>query len=104
MTEIDHVDHEAIVAIDDGRLDRRRGAVRDVHDPPGIADFAIVVADGLQHMGLGTALAVRIVERARSQWNDASDGNDAVGERVSSSASVAPRFLRAGQRRTRNRA
>jgi RimJ/RimL family protein N-acetyltransferase len=64
FTDIDHIKHEAIVAIDrdDGSI---VGEARYAHNPAGVADFAIVVADRLQHMRLGTALANRTVERAR---------------------------------------
>ena len=66
FTDVDHIGHEAIVAVDeaDGSI---VGEARYAGFPGqgGVADFAIVVADELQHMGLGTTLAVRAVERAR---------------------------------------
>ena len=65
FTDIDHVSHEAIVAIDE-RRDTIVGEARYACLPgrAGIADFAIVVADELQHLRLGTGLAARLMERA----------------------------------------
>jgi acetyltransferase len=66
FTEVDHITHEAIVAIDhaDGSI---LGEARYAAFPAatGTADFALVVADRLQHMRLGTALANHTVDRAR---------------------------------------
>ena len=66
FTDVDHVNHEAIVAIDEQR-GTIAGEARYASLPglAGIADFAIVVADELQHMRLGTGLAARLMERAR---------------------------------------
>ncbi len=67
LTHIDHVGHEAIAAVDerDGSI---VGVARYalVADRSGVADVAVVVADGLQSMGIGTELAKRLVRRARS--------------------------------------
>jgi RimJ/RimL family protein N-acetyltransferase len=67
FTEIDHVDHEAIAAVDqrDGTL---VGVARYVRfaDQPEAADVAVGVADDLHRMGIGTELASRLVERARA--------------------------------------
>jgi RimJ/RimL family protein N-acetyltransferase len=66
FTEVDHIAHEAIVAIDhaDGSIvGEARYAGFTI--PTGAADFAVVVADRLQHMRLGTALANHTVDRAR---------------------------------------
>jgi RimJ/RimL family protein N-acetyltransferase len=64
--DVDHINHEAIVAIDhaDGSI---VGEARYAGFPitTGAADFALVVADRLQHMRLGTVLANHTVERAR---------------------------------------
>jgi len=64
LSEIDHVRHEAIAAVDqrDGSF---AGLVRVVarSDRPA-ADMAIEVADELQHMGIGSCLTARILERA----------------------------------------
>jgi RimJ/RimL family protein N-acetyltransferase len=67
LTDIDHVWHEAVAAIDP-----RRGSIVGVaryvghSDREGAADLAIEVADELQSKGIGTALATRVVERARA--------------------------------------
>jgi GNAT superfamily N-acetyltransferase len=66
FTDIDHVGHEAIVA-----LDQRDGSIVgvgryvQVADRAGVAEVAVVVADELQSIGIGTALARRTVWRAR---------------------------------------
>lgn len=66
LTDIDHVRHEAFVAID-----QRDGAIvgvgRYVHvaDRPKVADLAVEVTDEWQGMGIGTALARHTVQRAR---------------------------------------
>jgi RimJ/RimL family protein N-acetyltransferase len=66
FTDIDHLHHEAFAAVD-----RRDGSIvgvgRYVHeaDRAGVAAVAVEVADELQGMGIGTALARRVVRRAR---------------------------------------
>jgi RimJ/RimL family protein N-acetyltransferase len=66
LTAVDHVTHEAIVAVDarDGSL---VGVCRYVHDKerPGVAELAIVVVDAWQGMRIGAQLAAQIVQRAR---------------------------------------
>jgi len=66
LSDIDHVSHEAIAAVDqrDGSF---AGVVRVVRrsDCPEAADMAIEVADELQHMGIASCLTARILERAR---------------------------------------
>ena len=66
FTDIDHVGHEAIVALDQ-RDDSIVGVGRyvQVADRAEVAEVAVVVADELQSMGIGTALARRTVQRAR---------------------------------------
>jgi GNAT superfamily N-acetyltransferase len=65
LSDIDHVSHEAIAAVDqrDGSF---AGLVRVVRrsDWPEAADMAVEVADELQHMGIGTRLTATILERA----------------------------------------
>jgi ketosteroid isomerase-like protein/RimJ/RimL family protein N-acetyltransferase len=67
LTDIDHVHHEAIAAVDqrDGSIvgvgRYARGA-----DRPRVAEVAVEVADELQSMGIGTALARCTVQRARA--------------------------------------
>ena len=67
FTEIDHITHEALVAVapDDERL---VGVTRyaPVHGEEATADFAIVIADEWQGRGLGRELARRIVVEAHA--------------------------------------
>jgi RimJ/RimL family protein N-acetyltransferase len=67
FTDVDHVSHEAIVAVDQGD-DSIVGVARYVSFPdrPGVADVAFEVADERQGMGIGTELARRLLERARA--------------------------------------
>jgi len=67
LTDIDHVRHEAIAAVDQ-RDCSIVGVARYVHvaDRRGVADVAVEVADEMQSMGVGTELAARLVERARA--------------------------------------
>jgi RimJ/RimL family protein N-acetyltransferase len=67
LTDIDHVGHEAIAAVDesDGSIVGVARYVR-LTDRVGVADVAAEVADELQGMGIGTELATRLVERARA--------------------------------------
>jgi RimJ/RimL family protein N-acetyltransferase len=66
LTEIDHVAHEAFAAVDerDGSL---AGVARYVRHAGAecSAELAVEVADELQRRGIGTALCLRVVERAR---------------------------------------
>jgi GNAT superfamily N-acetyltransferase len=67
LTDTDHFDHEAIAAVDP-----RDGSIvavgRYVHDRgrAGRAEVAFEVADELQSIGIGTALATHIVQLARA--------------------------------------
>jgi RimJ/RimL family protein N-acetyltransferase len=66
LTEVDQVSHTALVAVDgQGRL---IGEARYATSKPGdrIADFAVTVADEWQGRGVGTRLAARLIEAARS--------------------------------------
>jgi protein lysine acetyltransferase len=67
LTDIDHVSHEAIAAIDE-RDDSIVGVARYVRVPDrlGVADVAVEVADEIQSMGVGTELATHLVNRARA--------------------------------------
>lgn len=68
LTQVDHVDHEAIVAID---LDRPEvpgiGVARYIRqaDEPHVAEAAVTVADRYQGTGAGTLLLGAIARRAR---------------------------------------
>ena len=68
LTEVDGVNHIALVAIlvETGRLIASARAVRDPDDPE-CAEWAIVVADPLQRLGLGTRLMQALVDAAREQ-------------------------------------
>jgi RimJ/RimL family protein N-acetyltransferase len=67
FTDIDHLNHEAIAAVDrrDGSI---VGVARYVRDPDraDVADVAIEVADAFQRMGIGTALADLTIQRAHA--------------------------------------
>jgi GNAT superfamily N-acetyltransferase len=67
LTDVDHVSHEALVAIDEtsGQI---VGIGRYAAGTPGgvAADMALVVVDDWQRRGIGHGLAVRLVERARA--------------------------------------
>jgi ribosomal protein S18 acetylase RimI-like enzyme len=67
LTDIDHVTHEALVAIDETTGDIV-GVGRYATGSGGgvVADMALAVADAWQRRGIGHALAVRLVERARA--------------------------------------
>ena len=68
LTEVDGVDHIALVAISTttGNLVAVARAVR-LPDDPQTAEWAIVVADSLQGAGLGTVLVRALVEAASAQ-------------------------------------
>jgi GNAT superfamily N-acetyltransferase len=88
LTEVDHVDHEAIVALD---LDRPEvpgvGVARYIRDreEPHVAEAAVTVADRYQGTGAGTLLLGAIAARAREHGitvfrNYVLDGNHAMLE------------------------
>jgi nucleotide-binding universal stress UspA family protein/GNAT superfamily N-acetyltransferase len=66
LTQIDHHDHEALVAVADATGDIV-GVTRFVRTGPDEAEPAIVVADDLQGKGLGTRLLTTLAERARQE-------------------------------------
>jgi RimJ/RimL family protein N-acetyltransferase len=65
LTEIDHHEHEAIVALDE-RGDAGIGVARFVRDPlrPDTAEVAVTVVDEWQGRGVGTLLLDVLSERA----------------------------------------
>jgi RimJ/RimL family protein N-acetyltransferase len=67
FTDIDHVNHEAIAAVDQ-RDDSIVGVARYVRDPrrADVAELAIEVADAFQRMGVGTALAGLTIQHAHA--------------------------------------
>ena len=68
LTEVDHSDHEALIAVDRESGDAA-GVARYVRaeDDPRSAEVAVVVADDWQAQGLGTAMMDRLAERARQE-------------------------------------
>jgi RimJ/RimL family protein N-acetyltransferase len=70
LTQVDHHDHDAIVAIDLGRLDRPGvGVARFIREPyePEVAEAAITVADEYHGQGAGTMLLGALAARAREE-------------------------------------
>jgi RimJ/RimL family protein N-acetyltransferase len=65
LTQVDHHDHEALVAVQDGEI---RGVARYVRPKPGSprAEVAVVVGDDWQGRGLGTELLDALSRRARA--------------------------------------
>ena len=68
LTEIDHHDHEAIVALDE-QTGAGVGVARYVRDPerPAVAEMAVTVIDDWQQRGLGTQLLAVLSARARNE-------------------------------------
>jgi len=66
LTDIDHHDHEALVAVPAGTGGMIVGVARFIRDPahPDTAEVAVVVADSWQRRGLGTLLLRRLAGRA----------------------------------------
>jgi GNAT superfamily N-acetyltransferase len=69
LTEIDFVDHYALVAERPSHPGRLAAVGRWVRDPerPGVAELAIVVDDELQRQGLGTAMVHELAAAARAR-------------------------------------
>jgi RimJ/RimL family protein N-acetyltransferase len=67
LLDIDHVHHDALAAVEgtDGSFVAAARYVQ-LPDQPDVADVAIEVADDLHRQGIGTALAIRTLERARA--------------------------------------
>jgi protein lysine acetyltransferase len=69
LTEIDFVDHYALVAVRADDPWHAAGVGRWVRDrdEPGAAELAIVVEDDLQRQGLGTAIVLELADAARAR-------------------------------------
>jgi len=68
LTEVDHHDHEAIIALDED-TGEGVGVARYVrsHDRPDVAELAVTVVDDWQGKGLGTLLVEVLSARARAE-------------------------------------
>jgi RimJ/RimL family protein N-acetyltransferase len=68
LTEIDHNDHEALIAIEP-ESGEPVGVARYVRlaDEPEVAEAALAVVDEWQHCGVGTALLRNLIARARQE-------------------------------------
>jgi GNAT superfamily N-acetyltransferase len=72
LVDVDHHAREALLAIDPLTA-RGVGVVRYVQVPgePGVVELAATVADDWQGIGLGSALLVRLMQRARDEGHSA---------------------------------
>ena len=67
LTEVDHLDHEAVVAFA-GDSGEPIGVARYIRsEDPAEAEFAVAVVDHWQQRGVGTALLEQLVARARAE-------------------------------------
>jgi RimJ/RimL family protein N-acetyltransferase len=68
LTEVDHHDHEALVAVEreGGRGIGVARFVRSEEDPE-VAEMAVAVADDWHNQGVGSTLLHRLTERAREE-------------------------------------
>jgi RimJ/RimL family protein N-acetyltransferase len=66
LTELDHHDHEAIVAIDPATSEAV-GVARYIRTGPRIAEIAVTVADDWQGRGVGARLLRLLARRARRE-------------------------------------
>lgn len=74
FTEVDHHDHEALVAFDpSGALVGVARYVR-LAERLGTAELAVTIADEWQSDGLGTALVALLIDRARAEGIEAFSG------------------------------
>ena len=89
FTDIDHLNHEAIAAVDE-RDDSIVGVARYVRDADraDAAELAIEVADAFQMMGIGTALPSSRSSARRRNGLDAAHRHDPVGKPRRASATA----------------
>jgi GNAT superfamily N-acetyltransferase len=68
LTEVDHRDHEALVAVDPETAEGVGVArfIRSAEDPA-VAELAVAVADDWQGQGVGSLLAAELAKRAREE-------------------------------------
>jgi GNAT superfamily N-acetyltransferase len=66
LTDVDHHDHEALVAVD-ARTRDGVGVARFVRLAEGVAEPAVAVADDWQRRGVGTHLLDALADRAREE-------------------------------------
>jgi RimJ/RimL family protein N-acetyltransferase/nucleotide-binding universal stress UspA family protein len=64
LTDVDHHDHEALLALDGEEI---VGVARFVRENDAVAECAVVVADHWQERGVATELLDRLVERAHEE-------------------------------------
>lgn len=67
LTEVDHHDHEALVAVDPDGAGLGVARFVRVHERPNVAEAAVTVADDSQGRGVGTLLLQRLADRAREE-------------------------------------
>jgi GNAT superfamily N-acetyltransferase len=65
LTVVDHRDHEALVAVDAGRIVGVSRYVRD-HGRPHVGELSVVVAEDWRRRGLARTLLLRLGDRARA--------------------------------------
>jgi GNAT superfamily N-acetyltransferase len=72
MVDVDHHEHEALLAIDP-LTDRGVAVARYIQVPgePGVVELAATVADDWQGIGLGSALLAGLTQRARDEGHSA---------------------------------
>jgi len=68
LTEVDHRDHEALVAVDP-EAGEGVGVARFIRssEDPAVAELAVAVADNWQGQGVGSLLAAELAKRARDE-------------------------------------
>ncbi len=66
LTDVDHHDHEALVAVDE-ETGEGVGVARFVRIAEGVAEPAVAVADDWQRHGIGTRLLDELSDRAREE-------------------------------------